>query len=87
MKYRKRPVVIEAVEFRDSTVGLTELSDLGLDPVRVDYAKPERPELIIETLEGTMRAQVGDYIIRGIAGEFYPCNSKIFVATYESVTE
>jgi hypothetical protein len=41
--------------------------------------------LLIHTLEGEMRADVGDYIIRGIAGEFYPCKAEIFEATYEAV--
>jgi hypothetical protein len=41
------------------------------------------PWLIIRTLEGDMRAEIGDYVIRGVKGEFYPCKPDIFAATYE----
>jgi hypothetical protein len=43
--------------------------------------------MLIETLEGVMRAEVGDWIIRGVKGEFYPCKPDIFAATYEPVDE
>lgn len=57
MKYRKRPVVIEAYQ-----------TDVPMD---------------IETLEGTMHASVGDYIITGVKGEQYPCKPDVFIETYE----
>ena len=78
MKYRKRPVVIEAVQFTDTEESILELSELGLDPVRVDYADLDNPVLKIETLEGLMVATEGDYIIKGVQGEFYPCKPDIF---------
>ena len=56
MKYRKKPVVIEAVQFTDTEESILELSELGLDPVRVDYADLDNPVLKIETLEGLMKA-------------------------------
>lgn len=83
-KYRKKAVLIEAVKFEDSPDCLTALSELGLDPVRVDYSV-QPPMLKISTLEGEMRARPGDYVIRGIRGEFYPCKPDIFAATYEEV--
>lgn len=43
--------------------------------------------MLLNTLEGTIRAQVGDWIIKGVAGEFYPCRPDIFAATYEEVLE
>ena len=58
------------------------MEDVGSE-VRVDYAKPNEPVFKIETLEGVMTASEGDYIIRGIQGEFYPCKPDIFEATYE----
>lgn len=73
MKYRKKPVVIEAVQFVDTEESILKLSELGLDPVRVDYADLDNPVLKIETLEGLMVATEGDYIIKGVQGEFYPC--------------
>lgn len=51
------------------------------------YEDKTNPYVKIETLEGTMRANVGDYIIKGINGEFYPCKPDIFMKTYEEVTE
>lgn len=86
MKYRKKPVVIEAVQFYDNHDSLTKLSSLGLDPVNVSHAIPSMPVLKIETLEGTMTATEGDYIIKGVQGEFYPCKPDIFEQTYEEVS-
>ena len=80
MKYRKKPVVIEAVQWNgknhdemESFVGLS--AGVGLDYVW------------ITTLEGTMQASKGDYVIKGVQGEFYPCKPDIFEATYEMELE
>lgn len=56
-------------------------------PTRGWYIDPATGELMIRTLEGDMRAAVGDYVIRGVQGEFYPCKPDIFEATYEAVTD
>lgn len=85
MKYRKKPVVIEAVQFVDTEELILKLSELGLDPVRIDYADLDNPILKIETLEGVMVATEGDYIIKGVQGEFYPCKPAIFSETYEEI--
>jgi len=82
-KFRKKPVVIEAMQFLN-----TDENDLPLvlwigNGVWLDF---ENNALEIETLEGTMTAQPGDWIIRGVQGEFYPCKPDIFAATYEEVT-
>lgn len=87
MKYRKKPVVVEAVQFVDTEEAISDLCDLGLDPVRIDYADLSNPLLKIETLEGLMIAKTGDYIIKGVQGEFYPCKPDIFKETYEKVEE
>lgn len=80
-RYVKRPVIVEAIKFEDSTECFDKLLALGLDPVRIGYdVKP--PVLHIDTLEGEMTAQLGDYIIRGVNGEFYPCKPDIFEKTY-----
>ena len=50
------------------------------------YIDPANGDLLIRTLEGDMRVSVGDYVIRGVQGEFYPCKPEIFAATYEEVT-
>lgn len=82
MKYRKKPIVIDAMQFQDDVDVLIALGDLGLDPVKVDYSENV---LIIDTLEGTMKVSIGDFIIKGVKGEFYPCKPDIFEATYEKV--
>nr|DAK45563.1 MAG TPA: PGDYG protein [Caudoviricetes sp.] len=87
MKYRKKPVVIEAVQFVDTEESILKLSELGLDPVRIDYADLDNPILKIETLEGLMIATEGDYIIKGVQGEIYPCKPDIFTETYEKTEE
>ena len=85
MKYRKRPVVIEAVQFvDDSNETIFALEKLGLDPIRISY-EFEPPVIIIVTPEGETKAKINDFIIRGIKGEFYPCQQDIFEATYELV--
>lgn len=84
--YRKKPVEIEAIQFEDTQEVLSELSDfINNQDLRVDYKDPENPVIKIETLEGVMKASVGDYIIKGVNGEFYPCKPDIFNKTYEEV--
>ena len=86
MKYRKKPVVIEALQFLDTEERITELSEfIDNQEVVVNYEKPDSPVLKIETLEGVMTASEGDYIIKGVNGEFYPCKPDIFEKTYEVV--
>jgi hypothetical protein len=80
MKYRKKPVVIEAVQWNGENYDemrafVGHAADIGLDYVW------------ITTLEGTMQASKGDYVIKGVQGEFYPCKPDIFEATYERVEE
>jgi len=87
MKYRKKPVVIEAIQFTGETHNYQKIHDWSLDAVyiRGTMLSPEQREMEMNTLEGTMRAKVGDYIIKGIKGEFYPCKPDIFEMTYEKV--
>lgn len=78
-KYRNKPVVIEAVQY-DGTFPLAFLH--GDERVRKAVAYGG-DAIEILTLEGTMTAQIGDWIIRGVKGELYPCKPDIFEATYE----
>lgn len=82
MKYRKKPVIIEAIEWTGTNY--EELFELGMDRRTTWVVQGECP---IPTLEGTMKAKIGDYIIKGVQGEFYPCKPDIFAATYEKVEE
>ena len=89
-KYRKRPVVIEAVQFDGTPAGANAVFDAfdipgaKFEPLSWNL---EYGSILIPTLEGDHRAIAGDYIIQGIKGEFYPCKPDIFAATYEPVEE
>lgn len=88
MKYKKKPVVIDAIQFKDDPDTLIEIQEfMGGGELRISYANPDNPVLKIETLEGVMEASVGDFIIRGVKGEYYPCKPDIFEQTYEPVAE
>lgn len=80
-RYRKKPVEIEAVQL-DPQNAFTVSDEVGGELEMTDYGTPTA--LLIPTLEGIMRAEIGDYIIRGVEGEFYPCRADIFEQTYES---
>lgn len=84
-KYRKKPVVIEAVQFTE------ENKDKVFNFVRhncnASRDSANNITMEIHTLEGTMTAELGDWIIKGVQGEFYPCKPDIFAATYELVEE
>lgn len=82
-KYRKKPVVIEAMQYGPYTTVTVELAQFLKQSERPIKAVSEG--LIIDTLEGQMLATPGDWIIRGVAGEFYPCSPDIFKETYEAV--
>lgn len=84
MKFKKKPVVIEAIQFFDQPEELINIQKfMGDINLNIDYKNPNDPKLKIETWEGTMRASIGDWIIKGVRGEFYPCNPEIFEMTYE----
>ena len=81
-KYRKKPVIVEAVIWTGNNID--EVKELAKSAVEnIIFVNNN---LYIETLEGNMNASVGDYIIKGIAGEFYPCKPDIFKQTYETVS-
>ena len=90
-KFRKKPVVIEAMQFTDESkeyifnvfVTCRKYPDFERHKDQtMDYSKPI---LVIETLEGNMEAKLGDWIIKGVNGEFYPCKPDIFEKTYDPV--
>jgi hypothetical protein len=83
-KFRKRPVVIEAMRY-DGSNG-AEVADWCGGYLDAEYDRDDAPQwVLIDTLEGQMRANEGDWVIRGVKGEFYPCKPDIFEATYEPV--
>jgi len=83
-RFRKKPVVIDAVQIRGDNDNEL-LSWLNEHVVPFEFVGDHT--LIIHTLEGDITAQPGDWIIRGVVGEFYPCKPYIFEATYEPVGE
>lgn len=86
---KKKPVTVQAMQFIDDAGCVLALKEwMRADPLVVDYADGE-PRLKVHTLEGDMYADEGDYIIRGINGEYYPCKPGIFFKTYsvESVKD
>jgi len=96
MKYRKKPVVIEAIEFLNNECSIKSILlfmgqkvELNCDRAHEafsDYCNNiVKDGLVISTLEGNLRASLGDYIIKGVSGEFYPCKPDIFKKTYEKV--
>lgn len=100
MKYRKKPITVDAIQWTgDNEI---EMEQFISTKFSITYNEPEifetwdadtitteartkEKEISIDTLEGTMIANKGDYIIRGINGEFYPCKPDIFEKTYEPV--
>ena len=83
MKYRKKPVVIEADQL--TIHNLSKLAAWCGGSIKGLKLPIEERCIDIQTLEGEMRANMGDWIIKGVAGEFYPCKPEIFEATYEAV--
>lgn len=83
-KYRKKPVEIEALQWtgdnRDEIWKFCSMAYFNTDVATGDLS------LMVQTLEGSMQASVGDYIIKGVKDEFYPCKPDIFELTYDKVT-
>ncbi len=99
MKYRKKPVVIEAIQLEKTQISIREILEMMGQEVITKYDGAsykfyeycnmifDKGYMEIKTLEGTMKASIGDYIIKGVNGEFYPCKPDIFEKTYEKVIE
>ena len=97
MKYRKKPVVIEAFQYKgylkdsDENGYMPKWAVKAFDEGIMYYdsfdAATSPHELFIKTLEGVHHVSVGDYVIKGVKGELYPCKPDIFEETYEIVEE
>jgi hypothetical protein len=85
VKFRKKPVVIEAVQWIGTVESLHEVQKFSGYQYTLSKSIPEVDTLEIYTLEGVMTASKGDWIIKGVQGEFYPCKPDIFEETYETV--
>jgi hypothetical protein len=82
-QFRKKPVVIEAMQFTEESKDRCFTWVTGTR--FADRDAGGNPVLVIQTLEGDVRATLGDWIIKGVQGEFYPCKPEIFAATYEGL--
>ena len=90
MKYRKKPVEVEAFQYTGELINAPEWAKEAFEKnimfYGVSYLKGTH-QLFIKTLEGNHHVSINDYIIKGIKGELYPCKADIFNATYEPVEE
>lgn len=82
-KFRKKPVVIEAIQL----TGFDNMDEFEVFFGEMKSWTTADDGLFLSTLEGNMYASIGDWIIKGVKGEFYPCKPDIFAATYEPVGE
>jgi hypothetical protein len=86
-RYRKKPVIINAMRFCGEGSAQKIIDWAASFNVSIEKAYGGQLCLSIPTLEGRMYANLGDFIIKGIAGEFYPCKPEIFKSTYEPIEE
>lgn len=80
-KYRKRPVEINAIQWNGENI--SEIKAFVGKNLYIVEDSPKYLSMKIKTIEGDMEIGVGDYIIRGVKGEFYPCKEDIFYISYE----
>lgn len=86
MEYRKRPVKIKALKYTGTRESVAALIDFVGESLSIEFSDGWYPfNVMIKTLEGVMHVNIGDYIIKGIQGEFYPCAPSIFESTYDIV--
>ena len=91
-KFKKKSVIIDAVQWTGNNL-LEVIKHTGQNATAKDYKWEDYEDLVkkdglkIFTLEGTMKANIGDWIIKGVQGECYPCELDIFIATYDAVLE
>ena len=84
-KFVKKPVVIEAIQYNG--INITEIESFVGAKLPTVWLSVEDTQLIIPTLEGDMKVSKGDYVIKGIKGEFYPCKPDVFKSTYNVVED
>ena len=86
-QYRKKPVVIDAIRWTGSNAGdIWEFCPTAeVHRIPEEPSTPAEGRVVIHTLEGSMSAQIGDWIVRGVKGEYYPVKPDIFAATYDAV--
>lgn len=86
-RFKKRPVVIEAIQYQPHDNCAEVMAFMGNHLEYSCIPDEDDESIFIPTLEGAMEASPGDWIIKGVAGEFYPCKPDIFEKTYEEVSD
>jgi len=89
-KHRKKPVIVKALVFTDEPARLIEFSKFingKTDWLKISYEDRENPQMTIDNSKGAMQASIGDYVVKGSNGEFYPVKADVFKETYEQVGE
>ena len=84
-RYRKRPIVVEACQFDGSLEAAEKIAEMDLHISVLHGGDEGEIYVLIDTLEGLMTTNPGDWVIKGVQGEFYPCKPDIFEASYEPV--
>ena len=84
-KFVKKPVVVEAIQYNG--INITEVESFVGAKLPTVWLSVEETQLILSTLEGDMKVSKGDYVIKGIKGEFYPCKPDIFKSTYNVIED
>ena len=84
-KFVKKPIVIEAIQYNG--INITEIESFLVSKLPTVWSSVEDTQLVIPTLEGDMKVSKGDYVIKGIKGEFYPCKPDVFEKTYDVVED
>lgn len=82
-KFRKKPVVIDAVQYDGTENSIVQILQLKESNSSAKSIRVDAGDLLIHTLEGLMRADKGDWVIKGVNGELYPCKPDIFEKTYD----
>ncbi|MEX2430784.1 MAG: hypothetical protein WD645_02560 [Dehalococcoidia bacterium] len=83
MRYRKKPVVVEAMRYHHDDASLSALFEF----IPESFVQVSQNSIQVKTLEGWMDASPGDYIIKGLKGEYYPCKPDAFDETYDLAEE
>jgi hypothetical protein len=87
MYYVKKPIKIRAIQWKGGKDCLNEIHEAFGKKTKIFLYDEENDQLSVATMEGVMKARIGDYIIEGIQGEYYPCNQDIFEKTYDKADE
>jgi len=84
-QFRKKPVVIEAIQFKEDANSIIQIQEFMDSHVIVSYKDNENPKLLIENQEGVTQVSIEDWVIKEADGNFYSCKADLFNKTYEKI--